>query len=231
MESFGGFHADSPIEKKMLYFTGEKFEWHDARKINEWSTERGADRAARSQMLATEFAFCCEKLGIQNWLGLFCYAAAISKWFQDAPVDNVDQMKWAESFAVKFSEVKDLRLMPGVDEDKRIVMELIWHQATQVLTRYAELKGLKKETAKEIPAEKPVETKPAEKKPVEKKPVEKKPAETKTDQEPDQKKSKTKQVIGSIAVIVGAVADKLPVNAAIKSVIKAVSWAIGAIFR
>lgn len=205
----------------MLYFSSERFEWQDSRKINEWSTERGSDRAARSQMFASEFAFCCEKLGVQNWLSVWCYAAASSKWFADAPTDNVDQMKWAEALATKFSEVKDVRLMPGVDDDRRIVMELIWHQATQMLTRYAELKGLKKpdpETIKPVPVEKPIEVKKTVEKPVEK------PSQS-TDG------GSTKRAIGAIATAIGFIADKLPVNAAIKSIIKAISWTIGAIFK
>jgi len=77
----------------MLFFSSEKFEFQDSRKLNEWSTERDSERAPRDQMLASEIAFCCEQEKIQNWLALWCYAASISRWFVDAPKDNVDQMK------------------------------------------------------------------------------------------------------------------------------------------
>lgn len=208
----------------MLYFSNEKFDFQDSRKINEWSTERGSDRAPREQMLASEFAFCCEQQKITNWLSLWCYSAAVSRWFVDAPKDNVDQMKYADGLAKRFSEVKDIRLMPGLDDDKKIVMELIWHQATVMLNRYAELKGIKKaekvsEQIKPVPpVEKPIEVKKNVEKPVEKKEI---PTNTGT----------TKKAIGAIALAIGYIADKLPVNAAIKSIIKAVSWTIGAIFK
>lgn len=214
----------------MLYFSSEKFDYQDSRKINEWSTERGSDRAPRDQMLASEIAFCCEKEKTTNWLALWCYSAAVSRWFVDAPRDNVDQMKYADALAKRFSEVKDIRLMPGLDDDKKIVMELIWHQATVMLNRYAELKGIKKieKPTEQVKPEIKIETKkPETKKPEPKKEVEK-PVEKK---ETALESSSTRKAIGAIATAIGFFADKLPVNAAIKSIIKAVSWTIGAIFK
>lgn len=210
----------------MLFFADENFQYQDSRKLNEWSTERGADRASRDQMLASEIAFCCEQEKIQNWFALWCYAAAVSRWFVDAPRDNIDQMKYAEMLAKKFAEVKDIRLMPNLDDDKRIVMELIWHQAAQVLTRYAELKGVKKIEPVSEQVKIPEPKKQEAKKPETKKPEEKKP-EIKTAQE----SSSTRKAIGAIATAIGFIADKLPVNAAVKAIIKAVSWTIGAIFK
>lgn len=210
----------------MFYFTTDKFDYSDARKVNEWSTERGAERAARDKMLATEIAFCCENEKIDNWLGLYCYAAAVSRWFEDAPKDNVDQMRYAEMLAKKFSEVKDLRLMPNVSDDILVVMGLIWFQVTTMLNRYAELKGIKKaepvsDQIKPIKIEKPVEVKKSVEPPVGK-PVEK---------EVQAPTGTTKRAIGAIATAIGFIADKLPVNAAVKAIIKAVSWTIGAIFK
>jgi len=211
----------------MLYFSSEKFDWQDSRKLNEWSTERGSDRAPRDQMLASEIAFCCEQEKIQNWLALWCYCAAQTRWFVDAPKDNVDQMRFAEMHAKKFAEVKDIRLMPNLDDDKKVIMELIWHQAIVMLNRYAELKGLKKSEpvhepikveTKPAPVEKPVEIKKKVEKPVEK-------TELPTTQ------GTTKKAIGAIALAIGYIADKLPVNAAVKAIIKAVSWTIGAFFK
>ena len=210
----------------MLYFSTEKFDWQDSRKLNEWSTERGSERAPRDQMLASEIAFCCEQEKIQNWLALWCYCAAQTRWFVDAPKDNVDQMRFAEMHAKKFSEVKDIRLMPNLDDDKKVIMELIWHQAIVMLNRYAELKGLKKsepvEEIKTFPVEKPVVVA------VEKEPVEK-PVENVEKIEPQS--SSTRKAIGAIATAIGFIADKLPVNAAVKAIIKAVSWTIGAFFK
>jgi len=211
----------------MLYFSNEKFEWQDTRKINEWSTERGSERADRDQMFASEIGLWCQQLKINNWLALWCYASTVTKWFKDAPRDNVDQMRYAEGIAKRFDEVKDIRLMPGLDTDKTIVMELRWHQAVVMLTRYAELKGLKKaetvEEIKTIPVEKPVVV-VVEKEPVKEKPVDK-PVET------VEKPVVSRSIIGSIAAVIGLIADKLPVAPAIKGIIKVVSWAISSIFK
>ena len=209
----------------MLYFSSEKFEWQDTRKINEWSTERGSERAERDQMFASEIGLWCQELKINNWLALWCYASTVTRWFADAPRDNVDQMRYAEGIAKRFDEVKDIRLMPGLDTDKTIVMELRWHQAVVMLTRYAELKGLKKaetvEEIKTIPVEKPVVVVVE---PVKEKPVEK-PVET------VEKPVISRSIIGSIAAVIGLIADKLPIAPAIKGIIKVVSWAISSIFK
>ena len=215
----------------MLYFSSEKFDWQDSRKLNEWSTERGSDRAPRDQMLASEIAFCCEQEKIQNWLALWCYCAAQTRWFADAPKDNVDQMRYAEMHAKKFSEVKDIRLMPNLDDDKKVIMELIWHQAIVMLNRYAELKGLKKsEPVEEI---KPVQVKKPVVVNVEKEPVKEKPVEKTVEpvEKIETQSSSTRKAIGAIATAIGFIADKLPVNAAVKAIIKAVSWTIGAFFK
>jgi hypothetical protein len=41
----------------------------------------------------------------------------------------------------------------------------------------------------------------------------------------------SRSIIGSIAAVIGLIADKLPVAPAIKGIIKVVSWAISSIFK
>jgi hypothetical protein len=122
-------------------------------------------------------------------------------------------------------------------------MELRWHQAVVMLTRYAELKGLKKaetvEEIKTIPVEKPVVV-VVEKEPVKEKPVEKpvetvekpeRPNQKNTSKVEEPKKSGGLKIIGSIAGVLGLIVAWLPIPPQFKAIAKVMLSAIANIFK
>jgi hypothetical protein len=221
----------------MLFYANEYFENTDMRQINLWSTQFGAERADRDQIFGYRIQDACDKFGVKNSLGLFCYAATVSTWYSKAPRDRAGQVKWCEDLAEQFSKLGDIRLLPMTD-DQQVIMSLVWTQATARLNEYAKFK---KPVEPKLPDPKQPEPKPKPievggKKEEEKKPeVPTKPIDTdkegpSTIEQQDQK-SMTKKAIGAIANALTFFVNWLPVPLPVKAVIKAILFALAAIFK
>jgi hypothetical protein len=219
----------------MLYLKDEYFENTDFRELNMWSTSYGGERAPRDQLLGFRFLEACEKFKVKNALALWVYGATVTSWFSRAPKDRYGQVRWCEALASEYARLGDIRLLP-LTEDERVIMTLVWTQASARLNEYAKFKKPvepKLPTKPEpMPQPKPVENggkKEAEKEPEKKsEPI---PTDKESTVEVEDKKTMWRRLIGSIAGALSFVVDKIPIPLPIKYVVKIILTAIATFFK
>jgi hypothetical protein len=216
----------------MLYLKDEYFENSDYRELNMWATQHYAERSPRDQLLAFRFQEACDKFGVKNVLALWCLGAAKTNWFEKAPLDMKGQVKWCELLAKDFSNVLDIRKMPGITDDDAVKMSLIWTQASSRLDTYAALK----KTKPKLPDVKKEPIPDTKKKEDEKKPEDKREPEKPVD--PVKEEAKTvddktmrKRAIGSIAGAIALFLEWVPLPLPIKMVLKAIFYTVASLFK
>jgi hypothetical protein len=216
----------------MLFLKDEYFENSDYRELNMWATQHYAERSPRDQLLAFRFAEACDKFGVKNVLALWCFGAAKTNWFEKAPIDMKGQVKWCELLAKDFSDVSDVRKMPGITEDDAVRMSLIWTQASARLDTYAALKKNKPKLpdVKKDPIP-DTKKKEDEKKPEDKREPEKPIEQAKKDVEAVDEKTIWKRAIGSISGVIALFVDKIPLPLPVKYILKAIFYTIASVFK
>ena len=218
----------------MLFYANEYFENTDMRIVNLWSTQYGAERADHSQLYGYRIQDACDKFGVKNSLALFCYSATVSGWYSEAPRDRAGQVRYCEALASEYARLGDIRLLP-LTEDERVIMTLVWTQASARLNDYAKFKKPQEPKLPDPKQESVPDVKKKEEPKVEgpKVPTEPKPADQKSPEqvEQDDKKTMWRRLIGSVAGALSFVVDKIPIPLPIKYVVKIILTAIAIFFK